>query len=368
MGFATAYWLSKAGKRVLVLEMDEPGNAKASSSDESRLIRHLYKGRDVYTDMVAESIHLWKDFEHEVGAEFYLESGVLMLQAQPGNVPLVKSFEGLERLGYKPQWLDTVDLRRRFPQFDGIEAGVYTASGGFIRARPILLALAKRSAELGAHIKAGVEVVELVKSGGRISSVRARDGRAFEGDAYVIACGSWTPRLLPDLQIPIKSTAARLHYLSPADPAAYTYPRFVPFAVMDALFYGFPVHWNGSMKIADDQIGPEFDPDADREGPDPKALSKLRNFLRAHLPGLVDADVTYSKTCTYAMTPDADFIIDAVPGAPNGFVAAGFSGHGFKFAILIGRILCDLVLHGRSEHSIHPFRLDRQPHAVEEHW
>ncbi len=369
MGCATAYWLARAGSRVLILDMNKPGHGNASSSDESRAIRHQYRGRDFYTEMVAESVGLWKDFESEVGHGFYQETGLLMLQTKPGHPPLLRGYEGLERLGYRPQWLDAADIKRRYPQFDGIDSGVFAEGpDGFIRAREAVVALAERAVALGAEIQTGAQVVELAISGDQVSSVRAADGRTFEGDAYVIAAGPWTERLLPNLQIPVTPTAQRLHYLRPSDSPAYTHPRFLPFAILDTGFYGFPVHWNGSLKIADDRIGPEFDPDADREAPDTEALNKMRDFLRRHLPGLVDAAVTYSKTCAYAMTPDAHFIIDAVPGASNAFVAAGFSGHGFKFGILIGQILRDLVIQGQTGHDISPFQLDRALDLVEEHW
>ena len=122
------------------------------------------------------------------------------------------------------------------------------------------------------------------------------------------------------------------------------------------------------MKLADDAIGAPFDPDHDREYEDPVALAKLRNFLRAHMPELAAAEVTYSKTCTYAMTPDSDFVIDFIPGRENTIVATGFSGHGFKFGILIGRILSDLVVHGTTRWDLSRFRLDRTPTPVIEHW
>ena len=119
--------------------------------------------------------------------------------------------------------------------------------------------------------------------------------------------------MLPELPIRVQPTAARLHYLTPPDPAAYSFPRLPPFFVMDTHFYGFPVHWRGCVKVADDTTGAPFDPDREREHDDPAALAKLRDFLRRHMPDLSEAEVVYSKTCTYAMTPDTDFVIDYLP-------------------------------------------------------
>ena len=137
---------------------------------------------------------------------------------------------------------------------------------------------------------------------------------------------------------------------------------------MDTQFYGFPVHWRGCVKVADDMIGEPFDPDRDREHEDPVALAKLRDFLGRHMPGLRDAEVVYSKTCTYSMTPDSDFIIDRVPNLDNALVAAGFSGHGFKFGILIGQIMADLATRGATAWDLGRFRLSRETSAVSQHW
>ena len=115
-------------------------------------------------------------------------------------------------------------------------------------------------------------------------------------------------------------------------------------------------------------IGEPFDPDRDREHEDPVALAKLRDFLGRHMPDLRDADVVYSKTCTYSMTPDSDFIIDRVPSLDNALVAAGFSGHGFKFGILIGQIMADLATRGATSWDLGRFRLSRETSAVSQHW
>ncbi len=106
MGCATADWLARNGKRVLVVDRDEPGNVGASSSDEARFIRYEYRGRDIYTEMVARSVCLWKDFERGTGREFYREHGMLAMQTVSDHRPLVDGYESLIELGYQPLWLD----------------------------------------------------------------------------------------------------------------------------------------------------------------------------------------------------------------------------------------------------------------------
>ncbi len=369
MGSATAYWLSRAGKRVALLEQFSPAHVRASSADESRTIRYQYRGQAAYTRMVAGAVKLWKEFDRRSGTDFYRETGTITLQTRPDFEPLLDGYQGLCDLGYEPRWLDAQDVRREFPQFANVDSGyIMEGVGGYIAAGPATRALAEAAAEQGADVFTDAEVVELRESGGRVTSVTTRDGRTFEGGVFVATAGPWTARLLPDLPVRVQPTAARLHYLRPENPAAYESPRLTPFSVMDTQFYGIPVHWRGCVKVADDMIGEPFDPDRDREHEDPGALAKLRDFLGRHMPGLRDAEVVYSKTCTYSMTPDSDFIIDRVPNLDNALVAAGFSGHGFKFGILIGQIMADLATCGRTGWDLSRFRLDREASAVSQHW
>ena len=369
MGSATAYWLGRAGKRVALLEQFSPAHVRASSADESRTIRYQYRGQAAYTQMVAGAVDLWKEFDRRSGASFYRETGTLTLQTQPDFEPLLDGYQGLRDLGYEPRWLDANDVRREFPQFANVDSGyIMEGVGGYIAAGPVTRALAEAAAEQGADVYTGAEVVELHESGGRVTSVQTSDGRTFEGEVFVIAAGPWTARLFPNLPVRVQPTAARLHYLKPVNPGAFEYPNLTPFSVMDTQFYGFPVHWRGCVKVADDMIGEPFDPDRDREHEDPVALAKLRDFLERHMPGLRHAEVVYSKTCTYSMTPDSDFIIDCVPNLDNALVAAGFSGHGFKFGILIGQIMADLATRGTTSWDLSRFRLNRETSAVSQHW
>ena len=370
MGSATAYWLSRAGKRVALLEQFSPAHVRASSADESRTIRYQYRGQAAYTRMVAGAVELWKEFDRQSGTDFYRETGTLTLQTQPGLEPLLDGYQGLCDLGYTPRWLDASDVRREFPQFANVDSGyIMEGVGGYIAAGPATRALAEAAAEQGADVHTGAEVVELRQSGGRVTSVVTRDGRAFEGEVSRHHGRSLDVSPAPESPRP-RATNRR----SPALPEAggsrlpYTYPRLTPFSVMDTQFYGFPVHWRGCVKVADDMIGEPFDPDRDREHEDPVALAKLRDFLGRHMPDLRDADVVYSKTCTYSMTPDSDFIIDRVPSLDNALVAAGFSGHGFKFGILIGQIMADLATRGATSWDLGRFRLSRETSAVSQHW
>ena len=137
---------------------------------------------------------------------------------------------------------------------------------------------------------------------------------------------------------------------------------------MDTQFYGFPVHWRGCVKVADDMIGEPFDPDREREHEDPAALAKLRAFLSRHMPDLRDRGSRLQQDLH--VFDDPGLRLHHRPGTEprQCAVAAGFSGHGFKFGILIGQILADLATHGTTRWDLTRFRLDRTASAVGQHW
>ena len=151
MGSATAYWLSRSGKRVALLEQFSPAHVRASSADESRTIRYQYRGQAAYTRMVAGAVELWKEFDRRSGTDFYRETGTLTLQTQSDFEPLLDGYQGLCDLGYTPRWLDTSDVRQQFPQFTNVESGyLMEGVGGYIAAGPATRALAQAAAEQGA--------------------------------------------------------------------------------------------------------------------------------------------------------------------------------------------------------------------------
>ena len=113
MGSARAYWLSRAGKRVALLGKYSPGHVRASSADESRMVRYQYRGQTLYTEMVAAAVELWKEFDRRMGTSFYREQGALALQAHPDNAAFMEGYEGLPDLGSEPRWLDAGEVRRR---------------------------------------------------------------------------------------------------------------------------------------------------------------------------------------------------------------------------------------------------------------
>jgi sarcosine oxidase len=193
---------------------------------------------------------------------------------------------------------------------------------------------------------AGVEVI----AGGRVH----RAARA------IVTVDAWTNTLLEPLgvRLPLVVTREQVVYFHAIEPAAFAIGRFPSWIWSDVpSFYGFPVFDGEGPKVAEDIGGRIVTADGRDFEPDPIALARLEAFVRRVLPGAVGA-VGRIKTCLYTLTPDRDFVIDAVPGQTNVFLALG-AAHAFKFTSLIGRTLSELAAGRTASIDLEPFRIDR---------
>jgi glycine/D-amino acid oxidase-like deaminating enzyme len=179
---------------------------------------------------------------------------------------------------------------------------------------------------------------------GQVGLVTA-DGHSHRCDRIVVAAGSWTGKLLPELAEDLRAFAQPVFHLRPEDPAPYEAIRFPVFTADIARlgYYGFPVNGDGIVKVAHHGPGRRMDPDDPVRVPDEEQVEELRGFLRHSLPGLADAPIAEARLCLYCDTWDGHFWIDQHPARPGVVVAAGGSGHAFKFAPLIGDIIADVV-------------------------
>jgi glycine/D-amino acid oxidase-like deaminating enzyme len=196
----------------------------------------------------------------------------------------------------------------------------------------------------GARVRAGEGVSRLVEDGSRVTGVVTTSGRRVPADVVLIAAGAWTPVLLPELAGAMWSVAQPVFHLKPEDPEAWRPPRFTVWAAAIAAtgWYGFPANASGIVKIANHGPGRRVHPDAPRVV-EPADEASLRAFLRESLPALAGAPLAASKTCLYCDAFDGDFWIGRDPDRPGLAVAAGDSGHGFKFAPVLGDLIADAI-------------------------
>jgi sarcosine oxidase len=201
-----------------------------------------------------------------------------------------------------------------------------------------------------------------------VKSVRANDkqievvakGTTYRCRKLVITAGPWSNSMLGHLghNLPLTITQEQVTYFKPNNPRGYLPTRFPVWIWIDEpCFYGFPIYGENGVKVGQDVGGREVTAETRTFKTDTAALRRVKAFLRKYLPSAAD-QVIYVKSCLYTLTPDRDFVIDTVPGFPNISVAIG-AGHGFKFASLIGKILSELAIYGKSRYDIRAFRIDR---------
>jgi sarcosine oxidase len=249
---------------------------------------------------------------------------------------------------------------RRYPAFQVPEryAGVLQPDGGYLEAEASVEALVALARQAGAELRVG-ETIRRIKphsGGARIATDRGE----IEAVAAIVAAGPWIKTLLPDLPAPTQVTRQVLAWFAPTDPDQVALGRLPVFLLQSrhGIHYGFPDIGRG-IKVAKHHHDEETaDPESYDRDISPRDEALIRAAVAEHLPA-ADGQMIRATTCLYTMTPDGDFIIDRLPGAPQIVVASPCSGHGFKFAPVIGEILADLATTGAARHDISRFALAR---------
>lgn len=360
IGSAAAYWLSRrAGANVLGLEQFELGHARGESQDHSRIIRLSYHLPE-YVRLAKRAYATWAEVESDARERLVLKTGGLDLGPRGGAIDLESYAGSMRACGVAFEELDAAEIRKRWPVWhvnDDVH-GLFQAEGGIALAARANAAHQRMAEEHGAALRDRTPV-ESVRASGDEFSVRA-GGVVYRCEKLAIAAGPWSSPVLANfgLSLPLEVTKEQVTYFAPADIAPFAPERFPVWIWMDdPSFYGFPNFGESGPKVAQDAGGKPVDPDTRTFEPDPENDARVRRFLERYLPAALGR-VILTKTCLYTLTPDRDFVIDRIPGSPNAAVAIG-AGHAFKFASVLGRILSELLIDGRTESDISLFALGR---------
>jgi sarcosine oxidase len=369
MGCAAAWRLAKSGQRVRLFEQYAPGHDRGSSHGPSRMIRLAYAEPE-YAELGRVAFRLWDDLIAESGQALLLRTGGLDL-GTPDALAMDGIAQTYESLGLPYERLERDELRRRYPQLDPPEGtiGLYQTDYGILAADRCVAALAARASALGADIRAEELALAVSPDGGGVT-VQTASGR-HRADRVILTAGSWTLPLLQSLglDLPLTVLQEQLAFFRVRDGAAHR-PDRLPLVIhrfpgTTSLGSVFPIYDHEGVKIMLDRIGPTVAPaDPDRRI-DPQLLDRLRDYARGLLPGIT-GEVLETTSCRYTMTPDEDFVIDVHPEFRQIVFASSCSGHGFKFAPVIGQILTDLALAEETSYRIARFRHDRP--ALAETW
>jgi sarcosine oxidase len=353
MGSAAAAHLARRGRTVLGLEQHWPAHDRGSSHGDSRIYRQAYFEHPDYVPLLLRAFELWRELGQRTGSELLTVTGGLML-GPPDSRTVTGSRTSAETWGLAHEMLDAAEVRARFPAFAPApgEVALFEANAGFVRPEATVSAHLAVAAGAGADLRFGQRVLgwEVGSSG----EVTARtEGERFHAERLVLSAGPWAAQVLAGLGLHLEvERQVQFWFRPPAGTAPFGADRF-PVYVWDSesgtQAYGFPLAGDSSegVKAALFRHGGPAHPDHLRRDVEAREAEPLRAFLRTRLPGLA-GEVVRAVPCMYTNTPDEHFVIGLHPDHPEVALAAGFSGHGFKFVPVVGELLAELVVDGRT--------------------
>jgi len=343
----TALNLLRGGAKVTLLDAWGPGNSRASSGGETRVIRGAYGPGQPYTKLAARALELWKENQAQWKRKFFFPIGVLWMVEgdgafERGSLPLLKD------AGIPFEQLDVNELARRWPQisFENVEWGIYEPQSGYLLARASAQAVVDQFiAEGGGYRQASVVAGNLDSDD--LKTLSLSDGSNLVADRYVFACGPWLGKLFPRTVGPhfLSTKQDVLFFGTPGGDPRYNEGNVPVWADHSEHFmYGIPGNQGRGFKMADDTRGPEFDPTSGQRLPSEDRLAEARRYLAYRFPGMKDAPLVETRVCQYENTTDHNFIVDRHPANANAWIVGGGSGHGFKHGPALGEMVARLVL------------------------
>ena len=362
MGSAAVAQLARRGQRVLGLEGFDIPHRFGSSHGVNRIIRLAYYEHSSYVPLLRRSYELWSDLENDCGEQLLHVTG--SVDAGPENDGLFKgSVRSCREHGLEHEVLDAADLAKRFPGYRLAEGTMacFQPAGGFLRSERCIVRFVMAAQRAGAFVRAREKVLgwEPVGDGVTVTTQRG----TYEAARLVITAGAWTRQLLPNLSIEAVPERQVLGWFQPIKPELFRPHVFPVFnlQVDEGRYYGFPVFEVPGFKIGRyHHLEEVVDPDRQSSEISEEDEEILRVVTRRYFPD-ADGPTMALSTCMFTNTPDEHFLIDTLPEAPQVSVAAGFSGHGFKFCSVVGEILADLAIDGDTSHDISKFRLTDRP-------
>ena len=353
VGTAAAYHLATRGHKVVALDPHPPGHDKGSSHGDTRIIRLVYFEHPDYVPLLKRAFTLWQELDDRSDTALFTQTGILQSGPREGKV-IAGMRQAAETYGLLIEPLTATDVANTYPGFhlrDGDEA-LFDPNGGILAVEDCVRSHADFATAAGASINVGERAMQWQEKDGQVQVVT--EAGNYTADRLIVSPGAWAPGLLPATRRYIHLLRKSLFWFDASDDT-YDLNRGSPVFLFEHgphAFYGFPVIDDKGIKVADHQNGlPLAVPEQLDRHVDPDELEAASLFLRNHLPR-AGHQLNHHTTCMYTMSDDGHFIVDRYPGTDHVYFAAGLSGHGFKFATILGEVLADLAIDGRTEHPI----------------
>ncbi len=365
MGAATCWQLARRGLKVLGLERFDIGHAMGSSHGVNRIIRLAYFEHPKYVPLLRRAYELWREAEKAHGERLLFITG--SIDAGPAGSRVVEgSLESCREHGLDHDLLDARELARRYPGWrlpDGYRA-VFQPDGGFVASERAILAHVSLALDAGADIRAREKVLawEATGDGVRVATERG----THEARRLILSAGAWIGDLVPALAsraVPERQVTA---WFRPSAPDLFATDRFPVGNVLtdEGHFYVFPQWGVPGFKIGlYHHFNETGHADTLSREPTPRDEAALRAGVSRYFPS-ADGPVLAMRACLFTNTPDEHFVIDRLPGMQQVIVASPCSGHGFKFASVVGEVLADLAMDRKPALDLSLFALDRFAEAA----
>jgi sarcosine oxidase len=364
MGGAAAQHLAERGHQVIAFDRFTPPHTKGSSHGQTRMIRQAYWEDRRYIPLVLRAYELWRKLEKDSGRQLLHVTGGVVI-GRPQGTLVQRSMESAEAFHLPYRMLTAMETRSRFPAFSVADDAIalWEEQAGYLVPEDCVRAQLERAQSAGATLQFDEPVLGWRADGDGVA-VRTAAG-LYHADRLVLTAGSWSAEFLQGVSAPLTVTRQIVYWFEPKSPIDNFREDKLPVYLMEGqpgerVLYGFPALGAASegVKIAlhgsDDVCLPDS---ADRTVQASEETS-IRGRIERDLPSLAGR-VVHTETCLYTMTPDEHFIIDRHPEFEQVAIAAGFSGHGFKFSNVVGEVIADLSTEGRSSFDLGLFSIDR---------
>lgn len=359
MGSAAAAHLARRGATVLGLDRFTPPHTRGSSHGQTRIIREAYFEHPIYVPLLQRAYPLWQDLEQTAGTPLLHPTGGLMIGPPESHI-VAGALRSARDHSLPHELLDSRQIRTRFPALQPANdmVAVLEPRAGVLFPERCLTAHLDLARQHGAelHYDEPVTRWEPASDGVRVFTARGH----YEAHQLIVTAGAWASRLFPELNLPFRVERQILYWFEPSNPAAaqaFT-PDRCPIHLWQFdgahFFYGFPEMGDG-VKVARHHDGITADPDTVDRTVSADEAADMRGIVRRFLPG-ADGPLRDATVCLYTNTPDEHFWIDRHPSHPAVLIASPCSGHGFKFASVMGEILADLATTGQSRFDLSLFR------------
>ena len=340
----SALALLRAGMRVTLVDAWGAGHSRASSGGETRVIRAVYNGVPVYSEMAARALIMWREAEKRWNHQVFFRTGALWM-CETDDSYVRRSIEPMKAVGLSVEEMTPREAARRYPPmgFRDVRTVFVEPEAGFIIARAACELVRETFVrEGGTYKQAWIRPGTI--AGTRLTTATLSDGTTLDADRFVFACGPWMGQVFPDV-IGRRIVATRqevFFFGTPAGDARYdSLPVWVHFGAR--LVYGVPPHDRRGLKIADDTAGEVVNPTTMDRAPNAAGITRARTILRERFPALADAPLVEARVCQYEASSDGHFLVDRHPQLENVWLVGGGSGHGFKMGPALGEHVASLV-------------------------